>query len=220
MSLRSEALPNKALTGREILEITVQNFRSMLERDCMMSEGISYKRVAISYQVTFHLGQPHQPHIVRSYTKAAGVVEGEVPLSERCQCGHAQEDHGESGACSYVADGGHLCPCRGWIEDTVLMSLERDIILDNPNLARIHHDLPITVQERGQPKPMAMTTVPGEPNGFINDPFPSVETRELRYDKNQYDAPPPPVDRDVSEAKAGALGLKPRSPVKDRSKQS
>ncbi len=57
---------------------------------------------------------------------------------------------------------------------------------------------------------MIENPIPGEPPQSLTNPYPEIETRELRYDKTQYPAAEPPVDRDVSEAKAGGLGLKPR----------
>jgi hypothetical protein len=181
MPLKSDTLPNKALLGSELLEIAVQQFRDMLSRDYAFSHTIAYRKVAISFQATFHLGKPHEPHVVRSYTKPGEFIEGEAPLVEPD-------------------------------EDAVLVSLERDITLDNPNLARVHHDLPIKMTERRPPQPVPYeNALPGEPPPpFMLDPYPQMQTTEIRYDKRDYPPLEPPVDRDVSDTKAEQLGVKKR----------
>jgi hypothetical protein len=178
VSLKSEQIPNKALNGAEVIEIACKQLREMIERDCMFSRQIAYRRVAFTIQATFHLGQPHQPYTVRSRVKPDGVVEGEAPLAPEP-------------------------------EEGALVSLERDVTLDNPNLARVHHDLPVRIQERMPPRALTVDSVlPGEPTQVLTDPFPEVKNTELHYDKTQYPEHPKPVDRDVSQAKAEELGLK------------
>ena len=179
MPLKSETLPNKALGGDELLELAVSAFRDMLSREYLLKKGVAYSRVAMSISATFHLGQPHEKLVVRSYTKAdGGFMEGEVPLKE-------------PGA------------------DDVLVSLEREVRVDNPNLARIHGNLPIKQQVQAPPRPMDWgPTLPGEaPPPFMLDPYPQVENREIRYDPTQFPKPPEPVDKDVSEQKAKELGV-------------
>lgn len=182
MSLRSEQIPNRSLNGREVLEIAVQQFREMLERDCVFLPTIAYRKVAISFQATFHLGYPHPEHTVRSRTKTTDVVEGEAPLKEEP-------------------------------EEGVLTSLERDVSLENPNIARVAHDLPIKLQERAPQKALANTSgIPGEPVEMLQS-FPEFVTKELRYDKADYPGITPPMDRDVSERKAKELGVKKAIPA-------
>lgn len=184
MSLR-EQVPNKALTGREVLECAVQDFRAMLERDCMFQRGVAYRRVAYSFSVTFHLGYPAGDYTVKSHTKASGIVEGEVPL----------EDPGA---------------------DAIIVALERDVTIENPNLARVHHDLPVKIVTRGEPKPIPVDALSGDiPQGVL-DPFPQMITHELRYDKKDYPPLPAPVDRDVSQEVAKKLGVRIYSSRKPR----
>lgn len=92
--------------------------------------------------------------------------------------------------------------------DAMLVCLEREVALENPNIARVHHDLPIRTQERAPERVLSSQSgIPGEPVETVVD-FPSFVNRELRYDKEQFPAPTPPVDRDVSEVKAKELGVK------------
>ena len=176
MPLTTDKIPNKALNGREVLEIAVQEFRAMLERDCMFLKTVAYRRVGITFTAVFDFGNPHPVHEVRSRVKAAGVVEGEAPLTP-------EPEEGE------------------------LRALERKVELENPNLERVHHDLPIKVQ--GPPRPAQVivpdNTIPGEPPAEILQ-VPVVETKELRYDKTQYPEPKAAVDTDVSEREAKRLG--------------
>lgn len=186
----------------------------MLERECMLTRGIAYRRVAISIQATFHLGQPHQPMELKSRIKATEQIEGEAPLVELCKCGHGQSRHGiGEAACGD-------CECRAYEpSEAVLVSLERDVTLDNPNLARVHHDMPIRLQEKMPPRTLIMDPViPGEPPQAATDPYPEFKNTDLRYDKTQYPEGPAPVDRDVSEKKAAELGVKGGMGLRERKK--
>ena len=182
MDLTSDKIPNKMLTGTELLECAVAEFREMLKRDCMFIHTIAYRRVAFTLQATFHLGYPHPPdHVVKSRTKKDGVLEGEVPLNP-------PPDEDESR----------------------VLALEPDVNLDNPNLARITHGLPITVQEKLPPRAMPLQSGTGEAPDAVINPFPDIVTHKLKYDPTQYPKGPEPVDRDVSDKKAAELGMKQR----------
>jgi hypothetical protein len=170
------------------MEIAVNEFRRMLETDCMFSKQIAYRRVAMELSAKFHFGEPHPTHEVRSKPVTAQPVAGVA---------------GEGAA------GIEQFPLSAPPEDSTVMALERDTVLDNPNLARVHNDLPVRMQTKGEQKPMVMQTIPGEPPTFQND-FPSIENRELRYDKRDFGDPPAAVNRDNSEKVAAALGLKAR----------
>ena len=189
MQLSTEKIYNKMLIGPEVVEIAVKEFRAMLERDCMFGKQIAYKKVTFTLAGTFNFGYPHPPkHVVNSRVKPEEVKEGEDRVVE-----------GE-------------VPLKGVAEeDQVVVALERDVRIDNPNLARVQHDMPIVVQERKQPNPVNPGIVlPGETPAAILNPFPEVETHKLTYDKTQYPQADPPVDRDVSETAAERLGVKNR----------
>lgn len=202
MALKSETLPNKALTGEEVAAIAVNSVRDMLAKDCMFSPQIAYRSVAYSIAITFHLGQPHGQHVVRRYARPGELPE--PPLAEVCECGHNKDAHGELGC-----QGPGCAGCDEYrAEDSIVVALERTQELPNPNVARIHNDLPITMQSVQPPRSSAMDVVPGE--SLPSNPFPEITNHELRYDKTQYPAPPAPVDKDVSEQMAEKLGVKPR----------
>lgn len=89
----------------------------------------------------------------------------------------------------------------------VVVGLERDVALQNPNLDRIHHDLPIVSQHATPPRMIASEqTIPGEPNNYIIGQ-PGIEERKHYFDKAEFEAPAAPVDRDVSALAAAKLGV-------------
>ncbi len=180
--MQSDNIPNKNLTGPEVLKCAVADFEAMLKRDCTFNPGIAYRRCANTLTATIDLGYPQQPVKGQVRTQQSETVERPVPLTP------APPD-----------------------AERVVLGLERDVVLDNPNLARVHHDLPIVTQERMQPRPMNYDgALPGEPPPALTDPFPEVKNREFRYQKEGMPPLPPPVDRDVSDKKAAELGARPR----------
>ena len=211
MSLKSDKLPNKALSGSELKEIITQHMRGVMDADWAFGHSVAYRRVAFTVTITCHLGQPIGEHVVRSRARADGVVEGEAPLVELCKCGHHEKDHittiGSPVNCS-------SCDCAGYDpEDAEVVAVERSMTIDNPNLARIHHDLPVRVQESRPPVASMEPSLPGEPPQSVTNAFPDVITHELRYDKTDAPPMPPPVDRDVSESAAARMGAKARRRV-------
>lgn len=221
--MKQDQIANKPLNGEEVLLCAVKDFEAMLRRECMLTRGIAYRRAAYSFSATFHLGSPHPAMELKSRTKADGAIEGEVPLVERCQCGHLESEHGNSGACIAVLkneEGDIVCGCSGYYAgEAVLVALERDVDNDNPNLARVHNDLPIKIQERVPPPPPQVSQIPGElPLTETTVQFPEIRNTEIRYDKTQYPEAKPPVDRDVSEAAAEKLGVKSGMGLRDRKK--
>ncbi len=179
MPLKSQTLPNRRLTGLELMAILEKRFHEMLSRDYAFTPNVAYGRVAVNLTVTLHIAGVTSEHVVRSYTKADGVIEGEPPLADPVE------------------------------EDAALIALSRDLKIDNPNLERVAADLPIVFQQRAQQQaPQEWTPpLPGEPPpDAIIKPY-DVETVEVRYDKAQYPPAPEPVDRDVSAEKGKELGV-------------
>jgi len=187
VSLLTDKLPNKALQGDEVKAIAIKEFAAMLDRDYSFNRGVTYRRVGMKLEATFQFSQPH-------------------PTSHKIESRPVRD-----GDSNLIVEGVPLDPPE---EESTVAGLERQVLLNNANLDRIQHDLPIRLQERQSPKPLNMTpSLPGEPPNFVTDPFPGFEARELNYDREQFPPAPPPVDIDTSEQKAGALGLKPRGKV-------
>lgn len=191
MALKSEQLPNKMLNGEEIRQIVVRQLDNMLSKDCMFLRQAAYRSCAVKLTATFHFGSPSGDYTVELFQRPGGELSGELPLK----------------------------PAEG--EKLSLHALEREVSLDNPNLQRVAHGLPITVTERKPPEPIvAAHPIPGEVPEAILNPFPSVTTHEIRYHPENFERPQEPVDTDVTAREAGKLGLPPPpvvpEPVKER----
>lgn len=171
--LSNNTIPNKPLTGKECAAVVVDNVRQMLDADCMFNSTIAYRKLAFTVTVTVHAADT-------SDTK---------PRAE------AQTRIRPNG----VIEGN--APLPNPPEDAQFMAIERKVTVDNPNLTRVHHDLPIRVQQRALPQP--------------NDPFPKIETQELRYEKGDFPPLPEPVDTDVTEREATRLGVPLPAPLVD-----
>ena len=185
MALKSEQIPNKALNGEEVSQIAAKQFQQMLASDYSFQKGIAYRRVAFTITATFHFGHPHQPVVVKSRVKPDGVIEGEAPLN----------------------------PSPEGTEAAVA-AIEREVKLDNPNLARVQHDMPVRVQEARPPRPIPQSDhpIPDEPPEMLLHAGPEIINHEIRYDKKDYPAlEPAPVTTDVSEREAARLGARART---------
>lgn len=179
MATLKDKLPNRALNGAELLECAVDEFRRMLMTDYAFNKGAAYRRVAFTLSATFHLGTPHEVHELKSRVKAnaEGTITGEAPL-----------------------------PNNGEDDEQSVLGKERDVVLENGNLDRIHHGLPITQQRvEMQQRPTDKAVLPGEPIDLVQQL--NVVTDEFRYDPATFPPAAAPVDRDTSEAAAHKIGV-------------
>lgn len=174
MPMQSESVKQRALNGRELADVIVDNVRQVLENDCFFLPTVAYTRCAFSFVITVHGAGLLQPVEVRSRVRKEGAIEGEAPLAEP-------------------------------EEDAQFAALERSVTVDNPNLTRIHHGMPITVTVKVPP-------------ATADNPFPSFEERKIEYSAGDYPPLPEPVNKDVTEREAGRLGVKTRDALK-RQKQ-
>jgi hypothetical protein len=118
IGISSERVPNKPLSGTELIEITCRDVREVMQRDGMFSEYMAYGRVAYTVTIRYHLANPINPeHEVKVRPKprpGEEAIEGAPPLRD--------------------IDG----------EDAVI-AIERYREIVSPNAARIANNLPITV---------------------------------------------------------------------------
>lgn len=205
MALSSERLPNKMLNGEEVLECIVSETRDMLKRDYAFLRTVAYRHVAFTVAVTVQFGQPHPNRTIESRVKPSedGIVTGAPPMLPRrnCVCGwNGLESATVEGECPE-------CGEKTTPDETSVVALEADVELDNPNLARVHHGLPVKVQQRETVtlKPPSVP-LPGEPMPVVEQR--QVVTKELRYDPKDYPAGKPPVYRDRSAEAAERIGVK------------
>jgi hypothetical protein len=189
MALKSEQLPNLALNGDEIRQIAVRHFDEMLKRDCMFLRQQAYRRCSFKLTAVFHLGYPVGDYTVELVPPLGSPLGRDIPLA-------GSEDENE---------------------ETALKALERSYDLDNPNVQRIAHGLPITLLERKAPEPVvAAHPIPGEPPEGVLNPFPAMVEHELRYHPDNFPPPPGPIDFDATDREAEKLKIEP-VPVRDRS---
>lgn len=164
--LSNNTVPNKPLTGKECAQVIVDNVRQLLDNDCMFNPSIAYRKLAFTVTVTVHAADLSDPK-PRAEARTRVRAEGVI--------------EGDA-------------PLVNPPEDAQFMAVERTVTVDNPNVTRVHHDLPIRVQQKALP------------NG-PNDLFPKIETQELRYEKGEFPPLTEPVDKDVTEREAKRLGV-------------
>ena len=90
--------------------------------------------------------------------------------------------------------------------DAQFAALERKVTVENPNLTRIHHGLPITV---------TVKVPPATPE----NPFPAFEEKKIEYAAGDYPALPEPVDKDVTQREAPKLGVRKTQAAIDRQRR-
>jgi|HubBroStandDraft_5_1064220.scaffolds.fasta_scaffold03372_5 hypothetical protein len=176
MPLSTEKLPNRALSGEELGEILIEEFRRIIARDYRFLKTVAYKRAAATILLTVDLGYPHP--VMEGKSRLAGLV-AEAPITPE------PEEH-------------------------EVAATEVSVKLENPNLDRVHHGLPIKVQRALPPEPPKMpdVIVPGETPEPSALNFKGFETQEFKYDPKDMPAVAAPVVTDVSEREAMRMGVK------------
>ena len=231
-----DKLPNRALSGPELAEISRKEFRDMLVRDHAFAPNIAYKIVALTVEAKYELGIPHPAHVLHSRVRHCEVKNLHGPVLMKIAQDHLEHEL----RTNYVFQGStahkrseitftaifHLgnpyepedgadvdcvlageAPLNPLPEKCVVVALERKVTLGNPNIDRINHDMPIIVQRSTAPViQVPDNQLPGEPPTAVIG-APGVENLEFRYDKTQFPAPVAPVDTDVSQKISARLGV-------------
>lgn len=230
-----DRLPNRALSGPELAEISRQELKAMLVKEPSFAPNIAYKLAAFSIEAVYVLPAPHPKHELHSKTphgegpSLTGEAMQQMVLDEFDRMVKRDYVFGLSGAYrSAVVTLRIILHVSGWYqpapEDTTLcviageaplnplpeqasvVAIERIVRLENPNIDRINHGLPIIVQRATPPQALAIDHLPGEaPTQPIGTP--GVENLEYRYDATQFPAPPEPVDSNVSQQAAARMGV-------------
>ncbi len=176
MALKDK-LPNRALTGPELKKIALVEFERMLDSDYAFQGSVAYRQVAIEIRAVFHLGFPHPVHELQSRVQ---------PNAE-----------------GTVAGAPPLNPVP---EESSVVGLRREVRLENPNLDRITHGLPIVVQRATPPVAnMPDSTLPGESAAIAMQA--GFETIEHKYDASTMPETAQPVDTDISQEAAERFGV-------------
>jgi hypothetical protein len=128
---QKELVSNKPLSGPELAEIIKSDVARMLEGSGFTAGQTAYSRVGYELRLTLHLGlfgMSTSEDAARSRTQAADVVQANSALAALEPFPLADPD-----------------PVRTVLEST---QMARDI--ESPNLARVEHSLPVTVDVKGQ----------------------------------------------------------------------
>jgi hypothetical protein len=124
MPLSTEAVPNRPLSGAELIEYVLSVMRKRLESDCHFTRTIAYRQIAFDVTVHFHLGTPVGEHVV--------AVSG---LNE--------EGTWKAGA----------PPLSPEPEEAEVVASEQHAEVNDPNLVRVHTGQPIVTVTKTPPKP-------------------------------------------------------------------
>jgi hypothetical protein len=202
---KSEIVINRVLSMAELSAILRSDFAALLARDGLLSSSsMGVGRVSYEIRLTLHLANPAYPEhkaglrsARRSVQEVAAdptlaAIESALPLAPAeplCaveSCGLPRSAHDPDGA--YV-DPDNPGLYHQWEDPppAALHAVERHRDIDSPNLARIQHQMPVTVETRGM-------------DG-------RVEQKEVVYPKSIAEGEgPQPVDTDVTDAVRKELG--------------
>lgn len=231
-----DKLPNLPLNGQELQQITRMEMNALLAKDPAFSPQIAYRQAALSLELNYVLPFPHQEHTIKSRTQRMEVpsltgalirdiAEAEclltmdrdyifkgshafrfatITITATFHLGDPYEPRpGDKISCRIEGE----APLKSPPERTVVIALKREVKLENPNIDRINHDMPIVVQRATPPQAMIPENpLPNEPPTAVIG-APGVENLEFRYDKTQFPAPTAPVDSDISQQAAARLGV-------------
>jgi len=195
MPLTSDRLPNNPLTGSELktylcailrdeLEmravpepITIQVVQAMasgMDRDYFFNPGTAYPRVVATIQVRLHYaGQERCAFSVKPWFKVQNPL---APTHE-----------------VLVRSAGPPLTERG--EGEGIEAFTMVATTENPNLIRVHYNIPINITRKAPPKP--------------NEMFPSFETERLEYDPAEFPEPASPSVTDETEQFAAMWRVEP-----------
>lgn len=206
MPTKSETAINRALSAAELSTILRRDFDALLARDGMLSSStIAFGRVAYEIRITLHLANPAYPEhraaaVSRRFSRQEvsadpilAVVEPPPlapepdPLCAEESCGMPRSAHDPvTGA--YV-DPGNPGLYHDFVPPSppVVHAVERHRDIPSPNLVRIQHQIPVTIERRGLDGKVTQEQV--------------VYPAEIAESEG-----PQPVDTDVSEQGGGTAG--------------
>lgn len=127
MPLSTEHVPNKALNGRELIEIVVNDVRRVLEQHGLFSVYVAYPRVAYKIQLHFEFPNPFQKSTDVLITPATAPQPKDNILVPPLDFAEGEDE-------------------------IVEVQLESEREVESPNQARIDNLLPITVTVQDQGK--------------------------------------------------------------------
>lgn len=230
-----DRLPNRSLNGPELAAISRLELIGMMERDPAFAENIAYAAAAFRVEAVYELPSPHPGHNILSRApKGSGpdltgkLLQGVILEEFDRMIGrdyifglsaayrrakvtlrlvvHLGDPREPDEARTSLVTGEAPMVLDPPPERTSVIGLQRVVSLDNPNIDRINHGMPIIVQVATPPLPPPISKLPGEPPLQVIG-APGVENKEFHYDRALFESPTPPIDSDISKTAAAALGI-------------
>lgn len=126
MPASNERIPNKGLAGPELLQIIEKDVHDVLTRDGMFSQNLAFGRVSYEVRVSLHLDNPLYPlHVSEVHSRPASI---------------------QQVAANAALEAIEFAPLKEPLtEDETVVSNERQRQIASPNMARVEHDLPMTI---------------------------------------------------------------------------
>ena len=165
MPASNEIVSNRPLSGSELRNIILKDVGNMLDRDGMFSPHIGYGRVAYDVIIKLHIDNPAYPeHQNRTTSRTPATNE---------------TDEGKKAIAPP--------PLQDPSSEAVVAAMQRTREIDSPNLARLEHELPVTITRRD-----------GQTGQMIEEP--------VVYDNKEV-VPTPVKDVDISKKTAAEWEL-------------
>ena len=158
MGLASESIPNRPLRGDELAEYAIKLMRDRLKNAHHFSAQVTYHQVAFELTGVFHFAYPVGDTRLLVQPLADGTVTGVPPTP-------------------LVVD------AEGEQQPSEVVAFELASAIEDPNLTRVHCELPVTVTVKTPPKP--------------GEVFPHIEQHQVKYDPTDYPPLAPPAERSL-----------------------
>lgn len=128
MPASHERVPNKPLSGTELMKIMENDVANTLRRDGMFSQNLAYGRVSYEIRISMHLDNYMYPeHVSVTLSKKASKQQIEANPELEALLAPPIEDE---------------------TEQAIIVSQEVQAQILSPNVARIENDLPLTIAKR------------------------------------------------------------------------
>ncbi len=125
----AEIIQNKNLSGPEIAKIIEYDVNKMLNTDPMLSARVAYGKIAYKVTIQLQMANPTYPsHEMRVKSQDNRKVQevGSIPLKDGIGEGAVK------------------------VEEVVQSGKQRNRVIDNPNLERVKHKLPVITEKVNQ----------------------------------------------------------------------
>ena len=193
MPTKAEVAINRALSATELSEILRRDFEALISKDGLLSSrAAAFGRISYEIRINLHLSNPAYPEHPLQYSSRR-VAKQEIEADPRMDVIKPHPLAPEPNMCNYCGYEESMHPDGVWVDPenpgmfhnfepalVVRHGIERSREISSPNLARVQHQMPITIETRG---------IDG-----------SVQQKEVIYPKEiAENEGPQPMDREINE---------------------